>query len=82
MMYSAIELAMISLAQRRNLPHADHDDLLRLAITLDDEHGPKWSHFVRFETASAMYDNFHLRFLDIEETLMSPENARDFVSFL
>ena len=28
MMYSAIETTMIGLAQRRNLPHADHDDLL------------------------------------------------------
>ena len=82
MMYSAIEMAMTGLAQSRNLPHADHDDLLRLAITLDEEHGPEWSHFVRFEAARAMYDNFNLRFLDIEETLMSPENAREFVSCL
>ena len=82
MMYSAIKTTMIGLAQRRNLPHADHDDLLRLAITLDEEHGPAGSHFVRFEAARAMYDNFHLRFLDIEETLMSPENAREFVTCL
>ncbi len=82
MIYSAIETTMIGLAQRRNLPHADHDDLLRLAMTLDEEHGSEGSHFVRFEAARAMYDNFHLRFLDIEETLMSPENAREFVSFL
>ena len=82
MMYSAIETTMIGLAQRRNLPHEDHNDLLRLAMTLDEEHGPEWSHFVRFEAARAMYDNFHLRFLDIEETLMSPENARKFVSCL
>ena len=82
MMYSAIETTMIGLAQRRNLPHADHDDLLRLAITLDEEHGPEGSHFVRFEAARAMYDNFHLRFLGIEEALMSPKNAREFVTCL
>ena len=51
MMYNAIEMAMIGLAQRRNLPRADHNDLLRLAITLDEEDGPEWSHFVRFEAA-------------------------------
>ena len=72
MMYSAIETTMIGLAQRRNLPHEDHDALLRLAIALDEEHGSEGSHFVRFEAARAMYDNFHMRFLDIEETLMSP----------
>ena len=82
MMYSAIEATMIGLAQHRNLPHVDHDDLLRLAITLDEEHGTEGSHFVRFEAARAMYDNLHLRFLDVEETLMSPANARMFVACL
>ena len=34
---------MIGLAQHRNLPHANHDDLLCLAMTLDEEHGPEGS---------------------------------------
>ena len=82
MMYSAIETSMIGLAQHRNLPHADHDDLVHLAMTLDKEHGPKGSHFVRFEAARAMYENARLRFLEPEEILMSPDNAREFISRL
>ena len=35
---------------------------------------------MRFEAARAMYDNLQLRFLDVEETSMSPENARMFVA--
>ena len=79
MTYSAIETAMIGLAQARNLPHAD---LMHLAMALDKEHGTPGSHFVRFEAARAMYDNAQLRFLDLEETLKSPENARRFIASL
>ena len=82
MMYQAIETAMIGLAQSRNLPHADHNDLLSLAMALDEEHGTQGSHFVRFEAARAMYDNAQLHFLDIEETLMAPDNAREFIQRL
>ena len=81
-MYQAVETAMIGLAQVRNLPHTDHDDLLRLARSLDEEHGTAGSHFVRFEAARAMHDNAQLHFLDVEETLMSPENAREFIRSL
>ena len=82
MMYQAVETAMIGLAQVRNLSHTDHDDLLRLARSLDEEHGTAGSHFVRFESARAMHDNAQLHFLDVEETLMSPENARAFIRSL
>ena len=82
MMYQAVETAMIGLAQVRNLPHTDHDDLLRLARSLDEEHGTAGSHFVRFEAARAMHDNAQLHFLNVEETLMSPENAREFIRSL
>ena len=82
MMYNAIETAMIGLAQARDLPHANHGDLMRLAMTLDAEQGTPDSHFVCFEAARAMYDNTQLHFLDIEETLMSPENARKFIACL
>ena len=82
MMYQAIETAMIQLAKVRNLPHADHNDLLSLAMSLDEELGTKGSHFVRFEAARAMYDNAQLHFLDTEDTLMSPENAREFIGIL
>ena len=82
MMYNAIESTMIRLAQARNLPHADHGDLLHLAIALDEECGLAGSHLVRFEAARAMYDNAELRYLDIEETLMAPDNAREFIRAL
>jgi hypothetical protein len=82
MMYQAVKTAMIGLAQVRNLPHTDHDDLLRLARSLDEEHGTAGSHFVRFEAARAMHDNAQLHFLNVEETLMSPENAREFIRSL
>ena len=82
MMYQAIETAMIGLAQARDLPHDDHDDLLRLAMSLDEERGTPGSHFVRFEAARGMYDNSQLHFLDVEETLMSPDNAREFIRSL
>ena len=72
----------LQLAQGRNLPHADHDDLMRLAIALDEEQGTPGSHFVRFEAARAMYDNGQMNFLDLEETLMSPENARELIRCL
>ena len=52
---------------------------MRLAMALDEEHGTPCSHFVRFEAARAMYDNSQLHFLDVEETLMSPENAREMI---
>ena len=29
-----------------------------------------------------MYDNGQMNFLDLEETLMSPENAREFIGCL
>ena len=82
MMYNAIEMAMIQLAHGRNLPHADQDDLMRLAMALDEEHGTPGSHFVRFEAARAMYDNGQMNFLDLEETLMSPGNARELIRCL
>ena len=79
MMYNAIETVMIGLAQARKLPHADHDDLLRLAGQLDEERGTPHSHTVSLLAARAMYNNAQLHFLDVEETLMSPENARQFI---
>ena len=82
MMYEAIESAMINLAQVRDLPHANHSDLISLAMSLDEECGTPGSHFVRFEAARAMYDNAQLHFLDTEETLMAPENARSFIACL
>ena len=82
LMYQAIETAMVGLAQGRNLPHEGHNDLLSLAMALDEEHGTAGSHFVRFEAARAMYDNAQLHFLDVEDTLMSPENAREFIGIL
>ena len=82
MMYSAIEMAMIGLAQVRNAPHEEYDDLLRLAGQLDEEQGSPHSHTVPFLAARAMYDNAQLHFLDIEETLMAPDNARAFIRAL
>ena len=82
MMYSAIEMAIIGLAQVRNVPHEDYDDLLRLAGQLDEEQGVPHSHTVPLLAARAMYDNAQLHFLDIEETLMTPDNARDFIRTL
>ncbi len=79
MMYNAIETAMIGLAQARKLPHADHDDLLRLAGQLDEERGTPHSYTVSLLAARAMYDNAQFHFLDVEETLMSPDNARQFI---
>ena len=82
MMYSAIEMAIIGLGQVRNVPHEDYDDLLRLAGQLDEEQGAPHSHTVPLLAARAMYDNAQLHFLDIEETLMTPDNARDFIRTL
>ena len=81
-MYQAIKTAMIGLAKGRNLPHEHHNDLLMLAMALDKEHGTPRSHFVRFEAARAMSDNTQLHFLDVEDTLMFPENAREFIRIL
>ena len=82
MMCQAVETAMVGLAQVRNLPYAEHDDLLRLARSLDEEHGTAGSHFVRFEAARAMRDNAPAALPGREETLMSPENAREFIRSL
>ena len=82
MLYQAIETAMVQLAKNRGLPHEDHDDLFRLAMSLDDEHGTTGSHWVRFEAARGMYDNARLHFLDLEETLMTPQRAREFIAAL
>ena len=82
LMYEAVKTAMVRLAKDRNLPHTDDDDLMRLAIDLDKEHGTNRSHFVRFEAARGMFDNSQLNFLDLEDTLMVPENAREFISRL
>ena len=82
MLYQAIEAAMVQLAKSKGLPHADHDDLFRLARSLDDERGTNGSHWVRFEAARGMYDNARLHFLDLEETLMAPQRAREFVAAL
>ena len=79
MMYQAVETAMIGLAKVRNLPHEEYDDLLVLAGQLDEERGTPHSHTVPLLAARAMYDNAQLHFLDIEETLMSPDNARKFI---
>ena len=79
MMYRAVENAMVGLAKVRNLPHEEYDDLLRLAGQLDEEHGTPHSHTVPLLAARAMYDNAQLHFLDMEETLMSPDNARQFI---
>ena len=79
MMYRAVETAMIGLAKVRDLPHEEYDDLLRLAGQLDEEQGTPYSHTVPLLAARAMYDNAQLHFLDVEETLMSPDNARQFI---
>ena len=79
MMYRAVETAMIGLAKIRNMPHEDYDDLLRLAGQLDEEHGTPHSHTVPLLAARAMYDNAQFNFLDVEETLMTPDNARQFI---
>lgn len=81
-MYRAVETAMIGLAKVRNLPHDEYDDLLRLAGQLDEEQGTPHSHTVPLLAARAMYDNAKLHFLDVEETLMSPDNARQFILVL
>ena len=78
-MYQAVEAAMIGLAKVRNLPHEEYDDLLRLAGQLDEERGTPHSHTVPLLAARAMFDNARLHFLDVEETLMSPHNARQFI---
>ena len=79
MTYHATETAMIELAKARNLPHTGHDGLTHLTTALDEEHGTPCSHFARLEATRAMYDNAQLHFLDVEETLMSPENAREMI---
>ena len=79
MVYHTIETAMIELAKARNLPHTGHASLTRLATALNEEHGTPGSHIARLEAARAMYDNAQLHFLDVEETLMSPENAREMI---
>lgn len=81
-LYQAIETAMIQLAKSRSLPHTDHHDLHQLAVRLDEEHGTPDAHFVRFEAARAMYENIQWRFLDLEETLMSTKDAREFIAML
>ena len=82
MLYQAIEAAMVQLAKSKGLPHEDHDDLFRLAMSLDDEQGTSGSHWVRFEAARGMYDNARLHFLGLEETLMAPQRAREFIAAL
>ena len=82
MMYQAVKTAMTRLAMVRNLPHEEYDDLLRLAGQLDKEQGTPHSHTVPLLAARAMYDNAQLNFLDVEETLMSPDNARRFIKAL
>ena len=82
LMYEAIRAAMARLAKERNLPYNNDDDLLHLAKALDKEHGTNRSHFVRFEAARGMFDNSQLNFLGLEDTLMAPENAREFISRL
>ena len=82
MMYGAIEAALVQLAKSKGLPHKDHDDLFRLAMSLDNENGTTGSHWVRFEAARGMYDNARLHFLDLEETLMAPQRAIEFISAL
>ena len=79
MMYRAVETAMVRLAKVRNLPHKEYDDLLHLARQLEEERGTPHSHTVPLLAARAMYDNAQLHFLDVEETLMSPDNARQFI---
>ena len=81
-LYQAIETAMVLLAKSRSLPHEDHHDLHHLAVRLDEEQGTPDVHFVRFEAARAMYENIQWRFLDLEETLMSPKDAREFIAML
>ena len=44
--------------------------------------GTPHSHTVPLLAARAMYGNAHLNFLDVEETLMSPANARQFMMTL
>ena len=82
MMYQAVQTTMIGLARVRNAPYQDFDDLLRLAMELDEEQGAPSSHTVPLMAARAMYDNAKLQYLDIEETLMSPDNARRFIAGL
>ena len=79
MMYRAVETAMIGLAKVRNLPHEDYDDLLRLAGQLDEERGTPHSHTVPLLAARAMYDNAQFHLLYMEETFMTPDNARQFI---
>ena len=81
-LYRAIEAAMVQLAKSRSLPHEDHHDLHHLAVRLDEEQGTPAAHFVRFEAARAMYENIRWRFLDLEETLMPPQDARDFIAMI
>lgn len=82
MLYLAIEAAMVQLAKSKGLPHENHDDLFRLAMSLDDECGTGDSHWVQFEAARGMYDNARLHFLDLDETLMTPQRAKEFISGL
>ena len=82
MMYQAVETAMTGVAKVRDLPHEDYDDLLRLAGQLDKERGTPHSHTVPLLEARAMYDNALVQFLDVEETLMSPDSARKFIPAL
>lgn len=56
MLYQAIEAAMVRLAKNKGQPHEGHDDLFRLAMSLDDEHGTTGSHWVRFGAA----EEFHV----------------------
>ena len=82
MLYLAIEAAMVQLAKSKGLPHKDHDDLFRLAMSLDAQSGTGDSHWLQFEAARGMYDNARLHFLDLDETLMAPQRAREFISGL
>ena len=82
MMYQAVERAMVGVAKVRNAPHEDYDDLLHLAGQLDEEQGTPHLYTVPLMAARAMYDNTKLEFMDIEETLMSPDNARELISGL
>ena len=82
LMYQAVKTAMVGLARVRKVPHEEYDDLLHLAEQLDREQGTPHYHTVPLLAARAMYDNAHLNFLDVEETLMPPDNARQFIMAL